>query len=296
MLFFTLLHLVLMASRALGTENIRSSKKGVVVPHWPSVKCGDLDAFKTIGWWYNYHTFPEIYESKPNWCTCEDGKPPQDHSVCFPSDPEVVFVPLVHGIKGFGNRPEEDDPPVREEFDIVLGYNEPNQPDQSNIPPEEAALAWIELQALYPNKTLVSPSCSGANTVWMDEFMNICEDLGCRIDYIATHIYPKGTVTSAMNTLKNYSERYGKKIWLTEFARRNTHNASEVIEFIEEFLPQLEAADYIWRYSWFLTRYYDNPVDDSGNFWIDGRINTLLDFSEPKLTATGSAYDKPWHQ
>ena len=98
-----------------------------------------------------------------------------------------------------------------------------------------------------------------------------------------------------MTTLKNYSERYGKKIWLTEVARRNTHNASEVVEFIEEFLPRLEAADFIWRYSWFVTRYYDNEVDDLGSFWIDSQANTLLDFNEPKLTAVGRAYNNPWH-
>ena len=170
-----------------GNGTRRSSKKGVVVPHWPSVRCGDLDAFSSIGWWYNYHTFPEVYQVTPGWCRCADGKPPADHSVCFPSDPEVVFIPLVHGIPGFGNRPEEDDPAVRDEFDTVLGYNEPNQPDQSDIPPEEAAAAWVELQEQYQGKVLVSPACSGAHTDWMDAFLEMCQALGCRIDYIATH-------------------------------------------------------------------------------------------------------------
>ena len=98
-----------------------------------------------------------------------------------------------------------------------------------------------------------------------------------------------------MKKLKNYSERYGKKIWLTEFARRNTHNVTEVIQFIEEALPRLEWANFIWRYSWFLTRYYDNEVDDSGSFWIDSQANTLLNFNEPVLTSVGRAYNNPWH-
>ena len=170
----------------------RSSKKGVVVPSWPNVKCGDLDAFSSISWWYNYHTFPEIYQEKPGWCRCQDGKPPADHSVCFPSDPAVLFIPLIHGMPGYGNTPDEEDPPVREEFATVLGFNEPNQPDQSDIPPEEAAVAWVEIQEQYPNKILVSPACSGVNTEWMDAFMEACDVLGCRVDYIATHVYPKG--------------------------------------------------------------------------------------------------------
>ena len=97
-----------------------------------------------------------------------------------------------------------------------------------------------------------------------------------------------------MKTLKNYGERYWKKIWWTEFARRNTHNKTEVIAFINEFLSRLEWADFIWRYSWFVTRYYEGEVDDTGSFWIDS-INTLLDFNEPKLTAVGKAYNDPWH-
>ena len=24
-------------------------------------RCGDFEAFDTVSWWYNYHTFPEIY-------------------------------------------------------------------------------------------------------------------------------------------------------------------------------------------------------------------------------------------
>ena len=98
-----------------------------------------------------------------------------------------------------------------------------------------------------------------------------------------------------MKTLKNYSERYGKKIWLTEFARRNTHNETEVIEFIEELLPRLEWADFIWRYSWFLTLYYDDEAHGTGLFWIDSQANTLLDFTEPTLTEAGRGYNNPWH-
>ena len=70
---------------------------------------------------------------------------------------------------------------------------------------------------------------------------------------------------------------------------------TEVIQFIEEALPRLEWAGFIWRYSWFLTRYYDDQVDDSTPFWIDSQANTLLDFTEPKLTDVGRAYNNPWH-
>ena len=86
---------------------------------------------------------------------------------------------------------EEDKPwmddindPVDDQYDIILGFNEPNRPDHSDIPPEVAASAWIELQNLYPTKvgqfvaqflafflfsqTLVSPAPASGNTHWFD--------------------------------------------------------------------------------------------------------------------------------
>ena len=34
------------------------------------------------------HVLPYI-QDKPTWCTCEDGKVPQDMAVCFPEDPQA---------------------------------------------------------------------------------------------------------------------------------------------------------------------------------------------------------------
>ena len=52
------------------------------------------------------------------------------------------------------DRPWHDDinDLVSDEYDIILGFNEPNHSDQSDIPPEVAASAWIELQNMYPGK------------------------------------------------------------------------------------------------------------------------------------------------
>ena len=64
---------------------------------------------------------------------------------------------------------------------------------------------------------MVSPATGHVDTEWFDEFWEECLILECRIDYIATHQY-KGTIDERMKELKDYSLRYGKQIWLTEFA------------------------------------------------------------------------------
>ena len=52
------------------------------------------------------------------------------------------------------DRPWHDDinDPVSDQYEVILGFNEPNHADQSDIPPEVAASAWLELQNMYPDK------------------------------------------------------------------------------------------------------------------------------------------------
>ena len=100
-----------------------------------------------------------------------------------------------------------------------------------------------------------------------------------------------------MAQLEAYSVRYGKKIWFTEFAMAMETNETKIAEFVEEFLPRLEHASFIARYSWFVTRYYpDEACPDPNNqyFCLDTK-NSLLKQDAPELTAVGEAYDKPWH-
>ena len=44
--------------------------------------------------------------------------------------------------------------PALDQYDTILGFNEPNHVDQSNLDPETAAYAWLELQLAYPGKIL----------------------------------------------------------------------------------------------------------------------------------------------
>jgi len=281
----------------------KSPKKGVVIPAWPRHKVGDFEAFSTISWWYNYHTYQNPVNASKWWCTDYDKWWLTNRTACFPEhgEAEWEYVPMVRGIKGRGYKPERfdaDPSPAVENSEFVLGFNEPNVQDQSWLSPEEAAMEWIEHQNLHPDKTLVSPATGHADTVWMDQFMENCTKLGCRIDVLSTHLY-NGAAHDRMAQLEAYSNRYGKKLWLTEFALKKTKNETEVVEFIREILPMLECADFIERYSWWYSRYYDDKDQESSWnqwFWIS-HANSLLDVSgsSSALTAAGQAYDFPYH-
>ena len=131
---------------------------------------------------------------------------------------------MVYGVPGLGHHANTSFPDVPDQYTTILGYNEPNQPDQANIAPEEAAAAWMGLQEKYPNKKLVAPATgkensfvtlsiqySGhADTEWFDAFMAECEKLGCRLDYLATHYYKPRSVEEMMTILKEYSDKIGR--------------------------------------------------------------------------------------
>ena len=140
--------------------------------------------------------------------------------------------------------------------DATLGFNEPNHKDQSNLPACEAALLWKTIEQKSGGKPLVSPSaakcqgekCLSNETEWFDNFLGNCS--GCHVDYIAIHYYVC-SADSMMAYLEYLFKRYGKKIWLTEFACPYTLYAKEQLIFMQDLLPKLEAADFIYRYSYF---------------------------------------------
>ena len=139
--------LVFCATLGFATKVTKSKKKGLVIPFWPQHFVGDFEAFDTVSWWYNYHSYKNVYQESPFWCRFHNGTVPKDKTGCFPSDPDVKFVPQVFGVPGYGNRPElEDDPPLPEWEWIFLAYNEPNRPDQANIPPKDCAIEYRALQ------------------------------------------------------------------------------------------------------------------------------------------------------
>ena len=57
---------------------------------------------------------------------------------------------------------------------------------------------------------------------------------------------------------------------------------------IQEIIPRLEAADYVERYSWFITRYNDKDAD--GDWYLDAK-NGLLKDDSSEMTEVGRLYN-----
>jgi len=202
-------HFLLVLSTISLVSASKSPKKGIIIPSWPRHFCFDFDAFDTVSWWYNYYTYEDVGDVSPWWCTYSNGTRPkgEDRQDCFSSDPQISFVPMIFGIPGHGIHGNDTQPDPDHKYKEILGFNEPDQEGhQSDIPPGEAALAWIEMQEKYPDQALVAPGVSSMTNGWFDEFMEACNALGCRIDYLACHSYvlaPKAQIKK----LQEFSER-----------------------------------------------------------------------------------------
>jgi hypothetical protein len=211
-----------------------------------------------------------------------------------------------------------NDPKVK----YILGFNEPNFIDQANMTPTQAAAAWPQLQAIadqYGLK-LVSPAvnycgnCVSENGTtytnpfkWLDDFFAACN--GCRVDYIGLHWYGGG------NSMTGYIEdarKYGKPIWVTEFADWDASiTAENQKNYLAGTVNFLERDPAVFRYSWFIGRgggatvypyidlygssgtltvlgqlYMDIPVYDSTKVYqVPGRIEAEEYYSQKGIFA-----------
>lgn len=80
----------------------------------------------------------------------------------------------------WGWRPHVDTPIyIIKQAQYVLGFNEPNFSQQSNISPQDAATHWKTIENKATGKVLVSPAiapcihCNMSPFQWLDEFSNI---------------------------------------------------------------------------------------------------------------------------
>ncbi|XP_072035950.1 uncharacterized protein [Amphiura filiformis] len=243
-----------------------STKKGVGISR-KRYMCEDLDQFTNITWWYDWGDW-NAYHTEQYGCT----NPLKENR-----------IPMIWGWR--------KDPAKRFQFsepsEYVLGFNEPNHPKQAYMSPQDAAIRWKELEtegrengAIYFGSPAAAPG--GDNYIeWFDTFFELCTD--CQIDFLATHLFNCNT-NRVMNFLTNLWERYGKKIWLTEFACPHTTDPNDQLDYMKEVLPLLEEADFVERYAWYCNRLTDP------NGYVKPSAS-LLEANETKLTPLGEYYN-----
>ncbi len=104
----------------------------------------------------------------------------------------------------------------KQDISHLLGFNEPDRPDQSNIPFDDALAMWP--QFMQSGLRLGAPATSDPWNGWsLFNFVDKCDELNYRLDYIAIHCYWAKSAQQWYDELKYIHERTGRPIWITEW-------------------------------------------------------------------------------
>jgi len=240
------------------SRDVTGCKRGVAANEH---SIADLETLsESIIWWYNWTPRPE--------------DPVKD---AF-EDIGVEFVPMV-----WNNDYDIDETVnvIPDSADYLLVFNEPNFFNQADMSAEAAAAAWprAEEVAARKNLELVAPGlnfCGGGchdeePWVWLDKFFAACQ--GCKVDFISVHWY--ACDLAALEWYIGEFEKYGKPIWVTEFA---CHDGDRSLEnqkkYMTEAVNYFENHPLIFRYAWFATRSF---ATESNLMNGSGELNELGD-------------------
>jgi Glycosyl hydrolase catalytic core len=209
--------------------------------------CGDLAAGRlSASWWYNWTTSPG---------SCKTGEFVPMISGKNEKTPEAVSAAL-NGLKTAGYR-------------TVLGFNEPNKADQSNLLVADVVKLWPSLSA-DADVRVSSPATSADAKVWFEDFMTQVDAKSLRVDFVAVHWY--GWNAGSCNDAKElesyitWAEKFKRPIWITEFGCMNASNPSAdvVQKFYAAAVEMFGRHTSIERYAWYPWN-TNNELVTSGN-------------------------------
>lgn len=231
-----------------------STKRGLAAGASPLYSyCADLSLFlPAVSWTYSW------------------GSSPPNTSCALINAPNSTlhFEPMIWGKAAVSSTP----------FTVsathILGFNEPNGAQQSNLTPEEAASLWPKVadMAKTAGLKLVAPAPSGTDVDWLKSFFSACK---CEDDIEVIAAHPYVCSASALKDFLDTWAQFKKPIWITEFncgdGAKNA-SAAEHLAYMKEALPVLEGDSRVVRYSWMSM--YDKKIP--GSSLISGDALTPL--------------------
>ncbi len=149
----------------------------------------------------------------------------------------------------------------KQQVSHVLGFNEPDHTEQSNLTVSQALSEWPDM--LRTGLRIGSPAVT--NNSWLYQFIDSCDAYHYRVDYVAYHAYwGAKPPLNWYNDLKAIHERTGRPLWITEWnngANWTTEtwpdasklltpaNAQKQLNDLTNILQVLDTAHFIERYS-----------------------------------------------
>lgn len=178
---------------------------------------------------------------------------------------------------------------------ILMGFNEPDRTDQSNIAVANAVNLWPQMMAL--NQPLVGPSPADDGT-WLTAFTTDAKNRGFRWEYTAIHAYPGpgGNSNGLIGKIQSYFDDYDLPVWLTEFSfvdweKNQSWSEEDCYQTLAEFLWRAENLTALRKYALFVFTEddeYPQPPNSYTNISPAPRSNSYD--KSGNLTAFGKLY------
>jgi len=139
----------------------------------------------------------------------------------------------------------------------VLFFNEPNDPGQSNISPEDAVSFWKQymspLKAQGYSIGMAATTSAPSGLQWVLKFKDICPECWAETDFVPLHYYDVST-DHFKQYVTDYHNAVQKPIWITEYACQNFNggaqcNWDETMNFHYEMASWFNDQDWVHRYS-----------------------------------------------
>lgn len=104
----------------------------------------------------------------------------------------------------------------KENVNHLLGFNEPDRPDQSDMTVDETIAQWPEM--MKSGLRIGSPAPANPESSWLGQFLSKTDSLNLRVDFVAIHCYWGGqTPQQWYNRLKNIHNVVQRPLWITEW-------------------------------------------------------------------------------
>ena len=176
----------------------------------------------------------------------------------------------------------------------LLGFNEPDEPNQADMTVERAIELWpylmetgLRLGSPSATQYPASQNIDGGGPQWLKWFMGNVTKLNYRVDFICIHYYmfkppnPYNSIDNLRQFLLNINSSYpGYKVWLTEF-NNSTGTVQDNIGYFEAAYKLFtdEFPDLVEAYSWFTDR-WDYSAANPNYFTNDANTGQLTQFGQ----------------
>ena len=161
----------------------------------------------------------------------------------------------------------------------LLGYNEPDRPDQANMNVGDAIWSWPDL--LSTGLRVGAPAVSDGGLGWLYDFMQQADTAGLRVDFVPVHYYrcygnpgdPNGAANQFYNFLRGIHDVVQRPLWVTEWNNGANWTSCADPTFAQQrdtvaaIIDMLDDTPFVERYS-----IYNWVEDERRVKWDDGSL------------------------